>query len=248
MKKIFLNLILTAFLYNCNGQTKDISELKKSVDQSWLAENPLLQKTKASFFTETNHLNFLILDLNFSGKSIPFIWDCDFSVLNFLSKKEFIIEKKNNQFNNQNYITTNIKWIEKINGLLWFEDKIYQSKIDNWHLEDYFDCPGTISFPNLNFEKVFDLKNARTNTKRGLAIIPFTSEIQNIKRNEIELTSGTGKLMKGVGYDLNKDNIIDVFIHYEKLDDEGFTGYKRLYININGNWTCKWVEYYEECI
>ncbi|WP_298311334.1 hypothetical protein [uncultured Aquimarina sp.] len=248
MKKIFINLILIMFLCNCTEQTKSISELKNSVDQSWIKENPSIRQTKRSFFNKTNHSEFLILDLNFSGQSIPFVWDCDFSILNFLTNKEYLIENENHQFNNKNYTTSTIKWTEEISSLLWFREKIHKSKVADWNLENYFDCAGNISFPNLNFEKIFELENARTNLERGLAIIPFTSEIKNIVRNEIELTSETGKLIKGIGYDINDDNITDIFIHYQELDDEGFTGYKRLYVNIDGNWTCKWIEYYEECI
>ncbi|WP_299246230.1 hypothetical protein [uncultured Aquimarina sp.] len=239
---------MITFLSNCTGQTKDVHKLKKSVDQSWIKENPLIQKTKPSFFNEINHSEFLILELNFSGKSIPFVWDCDFSILNFLSNKEYLIENKNHQFNNKNHTISTIKWTDEISSLLWFRDKIHKSKVDNWHLENYFDCEGIISFPNLKFEKIFELKNARTNLEKGIAIIPFTSEIQNIAYSEIELISQTGQLMKGTGYDINEDKVTDIFIHYQELDDEGFTGYKRLYININGNWSCKWIEYYEECI
>ena len=248
MKNVILNFIIILFLSNCNGQTKNVTDLKKSVDQSWKTTNPVIKETKPSFFNETNHSDFLILDLNFSGYSIPFVWDCDFTILDFLSKNEHIIKEENHKFNEKEYTTTHIKWKNDLNGLLWFRDKIYESKIDGWDLENYFDCIGTISFPNIKFEKVIELKNARTNTERGLAIIPFTNKIQHITRNKIELISEGGKLMKGTGYDVNKDNIIDIFIHYQELDDEGFTGYKRLYVNIDGQWTCKWIEYYEECI
>ncbi len=61
------------FLSNCNGQTKNLTDLKQSVDQSWKTTNPVIKETKPSFFNETNHSDFLILDLNFSGYNIAIL-------------------------------------------------------------------------------------------------------------------------------------------------------------------------------
>lgn len=248
MRKEILKFSFILCLSTCTGQKLDLADLKKSVDQSWKTTNPTMQKTKPSFFNEKNHSDFLILELNFGGSSKPFVWDCDFTILDFLSKNEYQIKKENHQFKDIKYSTTTIKWNNDINGLLWFRNEIHKSKIDNWFLGNYFDCVGIISFPMVRFEKIVELENARTNFESGLAIIPFSNEIQNIVRNEIKLYDEGGKLMKGKGYDVNNDNVTDIFIHYQELDEEGFTGYKRLYLNINGNWTCKWIEYYEECI
>lgn len=247
MKKIGITLVFIIITCGCMGQKEDLKSLKQRVDQSWITENPSIGKTQPSFFNQKNHLDFLVSELNFNGKSVPFVWDCDFSILDFLSKKEYKFEEEKHMFNDKEYSEVTIDWIAG-DGLLWFGNKTYKSKIGSWYLAPIYDCVGIIPFPYLTFEKMFELKDARTNSEKGIAIIPYSKEIKNIVRNEVNLFSTEGKLMKGTGYDINEDSIMDVFIHYQNLDDEGFTGYRRLYLNVEGIWLCKWVEYYEECI
>lgn len=224
------------------------SLLEKSVPQDWVRENPKIKKTEPSFFNKENQNKYLIFEINFDGKSIPFSWDCDLSILNHLSKYDINISTEERKFKELIYNETEIKLKENIPTLIWTNEKIFRTKVSEWFLTNYFDCPETISFPSIRFEKIFELENARTNMQKGIAILPFDNSINKISQSEIELLTIENNILKGIGYDINNDKINDIFCFYEELDEEGFTGYKRLYINVNGYWTCKWIEYYEECI
>jgi len=222
--------------------------LEKSVRQDWKKENPKIIKTKPSFFKEENQEKYLIFEINFNGKSFPYSWDCDLSILKHLSKYDKKIVAEERKWREMTHTFTTIEWKEDLSTLIWTKDKVYKTKVTDWNLPNYFDCPGTISFPSLRFEKIFELPNARTNKQKGIGIFPFDKSLSKITETETELFTVKNNILKGLVYDINNDKINDIFIYYQELDEEGFTGYRRLYINVNGIWTCKWIEYYEECI
>ena len=107
------------------------------------------------------------------------------------------------------------------------------------------ECVGTKIFPNLSFKRVAEIPKAMTNNIQGLTILPYNQNIK-IKTSEIVLTTTIGKSIKGTGYDLNKDAIFDVFSYIEEIDET--TTYTRLYINVSGQWKCKWINLNEECL
>jgi hypothetical protein len=139
-----------------------------------------------------------------------------------------------------------LSWKRKIVGLIWLENKIYSSSISNWCFSDETECPNTYIFPTLTFEKIFNVPNALTNNLEGLSIIPYSEVFDTITTQETNIKTSSGKIVTGRGFDLNNDKINDIFLYSEKINDT--TWYTRLYINVNGQWKCKWIELNEECI
>lgn len=230
------------------AQNNIYNELKKSVYSEWITANPKFNKTKPSYFNNVNSEKYFVAPLQISGLNVPFTWDSDLSILKFLTTKDTNFSVKKGVNADKIFQGTKIQWTKPESALIWIQENTYKSAIANWYLFGANDCPGTHLFPLINFEKIFELENARVNRLRGIVIIPFNEEIKKITSSKIELTTVDGSKLKGTGYDINNDNILDVFSYYESLGDEGMTGYRRLYLNINGIWTSKWSEYYEECI
>lgn len=222
-----------------------IDSLKKKVDQKWIKENPSLNPTKSSFFNKENESKYFVGLLQISGQSTPFTWDDNLSLLQFLLTLDNDINIKRGIAADEYFKGIKITWNNKINGLIWFNDKSYKATVDNWHLFGYTECPGTIIFPNLSFQKVEDIPNAITNNIQGLTILPYNENIK-IKSSETSITTESEKKIMGIGYDLDNDAIFDVFSYYEEIDET--TGYTRLYINVSGQWKCKWVYLDETCI
>lgn len=228
-----------------NNQQKLFDSLNKKVDQKWIRENPLLNQTKTSFFNKENESKYLVGLLQISGQNVPFTWDDNLSLLQFLLALDDEINIKQGIVADENFKGTKIIWKKNINGLIWFNDQAYKATVDNWHLSDFTECPETIIFPNLSFKKVLEIPNATTNNIQGLTILPYNENIK-IKSTETVMTTERGKTISGVGYDLNNDGILDIFSYNEEIDET--TNYTRLYINVNGQWKCKWINLDEACI
>ncbi|GAB1308609.1 hypothetical protein KH5_12920 [Urechidicola sp. KH5] len=242
---IILSLLISGA---CFGQQNVYEEISKTVNSDWISTNPDLENTDSSFFNNLSSETSFVVPIKISGLSIPFSWDCDLSILKFLLSQDSNISIKKGKDADSNYLGIKIDWTEKKSSLIYLNNKFYNASIDNWYLFGQTDCPGTILFPVLNFDKLFDVQDARTNNLNGIAIIPYNSNISQIIETETQLLTTDKKEISGTGYDLNSDDILDVFIYYETLDDEGMTGYKRMYLNVDGRWICKWSEYYEECM
>lgn len=228
-----------------NNQQELIDSLKKKIDQKWIRENPSLNPTKSSFFNKDNECKYFVGLLQISGQSVPFTWDDNLSLLQFLLTLDSQINVKQGIAADPNFKGTKIAWDKDINGLIWFNDKSYKATVDNWHLFGFTECPGTIIFPNLSFKKVTEIPNAITNNIQGLTILPYNENFK-IKSSETTITTESGKKIKGIGYDLDNDAIFDVFSYNEEIDET--TGYTRLYINVSGQWKCKWINLDEACI
>lgn len=228
-----------------SSQQEIIDSLKKTIDQKWIRQNPALNTTKSSFFNNNNESKYFVGLLQMSGQSIPFTWDDNLSLLQFLLTLENETNIKHGIAADENFNGTKIAWRKNINALIWFNDKAYKATVDNWHLFGFTECPGTIIFPNLIFKKVIEIPNAITNNILGLTILPYNENIK-IKSTETTMTIESGKTIKGIGYDLNIDAIFDIFSYNEEIDET--TGYTRLYINVNGQWICKWINLDEACL
>jgi hypothetical protein len=248
---VFLLTILTSYGQKPkttkpnNSQLQLIDNLKKEVDQKWIRKNPVLVPTKSSFFNKENEKKYYVGLLQISGHSIPFTWDNNLSLLQFLLTLDNGLNVKHGIAADQNFKGTKISWNKIIKGLIWFNDKTYNATIDNWHLANFTYCPGTIIFPNLSFKKVVEIPNEITNDIQGLTIIPHNKNIK-IKSMQTVIKTESGKSIKGIGYDLNNDSIFDIFSYYEEIYED--TGYTRLYINMDGKWKCKWVNLDEVCV
>jgi hypothetical protein len=249
------SIFLLTVLYACGqkqqtntasiNQQELVDSLKKKVDQKWIIENPSLKPTKSSFFNKNNESKYFVGLLKISGQSVPFTWDDNLSLLNFLLNLENEIKVKHGIDADQNFKGTKIAWDNNISGLIWFNDKAYKATVDNWYLFGFTECPGTIIFPNLSFKKIADIPNAITNNIQGLTILPYDENIK-IKSDETIMTTESGKIIKGIGYDIDNDGIFDIFSYNEDIDET--TGYTRLYINVSGQWKCKWINLDEVCV
>ena len=228
-----------------SNQQETVDSLKKTVDQKWIRQNPTLNKTKSSFFNKDNESKYFVGFLQISGQSVPFTWDDNLSLLQFLLTLDNEINIKRGIAADENFKGTKIAWDRSINGLIWFNDKAYKATVDNWYLFGFTECPGTIIFPNLSFKKVADIPNAITNNINGLTILPYNENFK-IKSTETALTTESGKTIKGIGYDIDNDAVFDIFSYNEEIDET--TNYTRLYLNINGQWKCKWINLDEACI
>ena len=250
-----LTIFLLTVLFACgqkqqttkssNNQQELIDSLKKKIDQKWIIENPSLKPTKSSFFNKDNEGKYFVGILQISGQSVPFTWDDNLSLLQFLLTLDNQINVKHGIAADQYFKGTKIAWDKNMFGLIWFNDKAYKITVDNWYLFGFTECPGTIIFPNLSFKKVGDIPNAITNNIQGLTILPYNENFK-IKSSETTITTKSGKTIKGIGYDLNNDAIFDIFSYNEEIDET--TGYTRLYINVSGQWKCKWIHLDEACI
>lgn len=140
---------------------------------------------------------------------------------------------------------TKIYWRKNISGFIWFNDKEYKATIEDWYLFGFNECIGTLVAPYLSFKKVAEIPNAVTNNIQGLTILPYNESLK-IKSSETKMITDNGKIVEGIGYDLNNDAILDIFSWTEELDET--TSYTRLYMNINGQWKCKWIRLDELCI
>lgn len=228
-----------------DNQQELIDSLKKKVDQKWIRENLSLNPTKSSFFNKENESKYFVGLLQISGQSVPFTWDNNLSLLKFLLTLENKINVKQGIAADQYFKGTKIAWDNDITGLIWFNDKSYKATVDNWHLFGFTECPGTIIFPNLSFKKVTEIPNSITNNIQGLTILPYNENFK-IKSSETTITTESGKTIKGIGYDLDNDAIFDIFSYNEEIDET--TGYTRLYINVSGQWKCKWINLDVACI
>lgn len=145
----------------------------------------------------------------------------------------------------QNLKGIKIAWANNIIGLIWFNYKEYKASVDNWHLFGFTECPGSIIFPLLSFKKIADMPYANTNNIEGLAIVPYHKNFK-IKSFETIMITESGKVIDGIGYDIDNDGVFDIFSYKEDIDET--TGYIRLYINISGKWKCKWINLDEVCV
>ena len=222
-----------------------IDSLTKQVDQKWIRENPSLVPTKSSFFNSDNEQKYFVGLLQISGRSIPFTWDNNLSLLQFLLTWDNEINIKQGTNADSNFKGTKITWNKDISGLIWFNDKTYKATVDNWHLFGFTECPGTIIFPNLSFQKVIEVPNAITNNIQGLTIFPYDEKLK-INQTETTIKITNGKTIKGNAYDIDNDGIFDIFYYEEEIDET--TNYTRLFLNISGQWECKWINLDEACL
>lgn len=243
-------LLTTLFACGQNTQTSQpdhqqnlVESLKNKVDQSWVRENPSLDSTKSSFFKKDNENKYFIGLLELSGDRIPFTVDSNLSLLQFLLTLDNEINVKQGTDADEYYEGTKIVWDKKINALIWYNYQSYGAIVDNYILFDKTECPGII-FPFLKFRRVMENPNAKGNYLPGLAIFPYSDNFK-IKRTETTLTTEKGLNVEGIAYDINKDGIFDIFTFTEEVEELKY--YSRLYINVSGEWKCKWVSYEEVC-
>ncbi|PVH25502.1 hypothetical protein [Sphingobacterium corticibacter] len=222
-----------------------LDSLKKHVDQSWISENPSFQPTQSSFFNKENEKNYYVAGLQISGVGVPFMWDSNLSLLKRLLEADPQIQVKQNADADPMYAGTKVHWNKPISALIWIEGAAQEATVDHWYLISNTDCPGTITFPTISFDKEVAIPAPHENSLDGLTIFPYDDRI-HITSHEIALTTIDNQSMTGIGYDLNDDDILDIFTYTEEINET--TSYIRLYINVNGVWKCTWIHLDEVCI
>lgn len=228
-----------------DNQLEIINNLKKTVNQKWIRQNPELNSTKVSFFNKDNATKYFVCLSQISGQGSPLTWDDDLSFIKFLLDINNKTTVKHGIDADAIYKGTKITWNQKINGLIWFNEKTYKTSVDKWYLFGLNDCVGTIKFPFVSFEKVTEIPNVISNSIQGLIILPYIENIK-IKSAKTLMRAKNGKIYNGIGYDLDKDAIFDIFTYNEIIDET--TSYTRLYLNVAGKWKCKWINLNEECL
>jgi len=244
--------ILTVFLLTTQcffGQHTDnkklYERLRKSIDNEWIKENPVFKTVKSSFFNKDNEDKYYVGLSQFSGLSIPFGWDNNLSFLYYLMTNYPNFSILTGQNADENFKGTKIYWETSINGLIWFNDRSYKATVDNWYLSTQTECPGTIIFPTLSFKKIIDIPNALTNNIQGLMVMPYTDKL-SISASETSMFLDDGTEINGISFDIDNDEVFDIFTYQENIDETTF--YIRLYINVNGEWKCKWISLDETCL
>ncbi|WP_430611761.1 hypothetical protein [Flavobacterium sp. JP2137] len=252
-------LVITAFLlslsYPTLGQRQPINVqhtpktliqgLQKKVDQKWKRKNPSLKSMTSSFFTTDNEHAYYVGLVQLSGQGIPFSWDDDLSMLEFLLQLNPQSKVESGAAADSYFKGTKVAWDQPSNALLWFNDISYKAPVDYWHLMEITECVGTSIFPNVFFKSTDKLTGAESTHTPSLVVLPYHESFK-IKSSNTTLTTGDGKIIKGTGYDLNNDAVFDVFTYVEEIDE--ITSYIRLYINVSGQWICKWVNLNQECV
>lgn len=226
------------------SQQEIIRRLEKGITQKWIRQNPKLNNTQSSFFNKDNEKKYFIGLLELGGGNIPFAWDDNFSLIKFILNLDSDIVIKQGILADKFYKGTKITWKKNINALICVNQKTFKATVENWQLLGVNDCPGTINFPALSLQTMIAIPKQTKNCINGLTILPYDASFV-IKRIETTLTNENGKAIKGIGYDLNNDDIVDIFSYDEGISDTA--SYIRLYINVNGQWKCKWIHLDEEC-
>ncbi len=233
------------------GSTKDhqeiVDSLRRLIDQTWIIPNPELSTTRSSFFNKDNESKYFVGIVELGRGRDPFAWDDNLALLQYLLSRDGDVNIKNGIAADEYNKGTKITWNKSINGLICFNDTAYKATVDHWSLSTVTECRETIIFPLLAFKKVNEIKYPLETVWKiqGLAIFPYNAGI-HVKRTDAVMTAKSGKTIKGIGYDLDKDGIFDVFSYEETIDE--VTEYTRLYINVNGEWKCTWIYLFQECI
>jgi hypothetical protein len=244
MPKKLLILVLLAGIV-CQGQTNIYDILKDSIDNSWIKPSEELTSTKPSYFNSINSQNIFISPLEVSGYGVPFSWDSDLSILKFLSAKDSTIVIKTGKEANSEYLGTKITWNNNKTALLFLDNEINKSFMTDWYLFGRSECPKMHLFPLVNFEELYKSPFPMKNDSKGIVLFPAPPNIKTISESRIKLYSKGGNSLLGTAYDLNNDQIQDVFIYQDSEFDRNGAKQKTLYINLNGTWVRKWNHLYE---
>ncbi len=244
---IFISIIL---LNSVQAQENISQRFQSMVERDWITEPPTFTKTSPSFFDEENFETFYLGELQVSGFNQPFAWDSDLSMLNFISTKLDSSTIFTGAEADPNYLGSKVKWKDELSTLLWFDNVTYQSKLIYWYLIGRSDCVGIRNFPNVKFEQVFEVENPRLNFETGLFIFPFDSSFESISKNKTTLITSQGNTISGDGFDLDNDGVNDAFIYYKTADSNLVlpNTYKRLLVNVEGEWKLKWQHFDEDCL
>jgi len=250
MKHLICTLSFLLISVSLYAQSPLVESFEDSVETNWILENPEFINTQSSFFTQESFKNHSVSLLQISGFNIPFTWDQNLGLLKRISKKYTEHTVYEGEEADPIWMGTRVKWDDEISSLILFDRNTYKTVVDSWYLIGLNDCVGTKTFPTLRFKQQFEIEDPRLNRLTGLVIMPFLEGIQNYEEYETELETASGEFVKGIGYDLNLDRITDIFLYEEYVNSDGYSPdtYKRIYVNVEGEWKVSWFAIYELCI
>jgi hypothetical protein len=257
--KALLLILFLSFSENPIGFIKD----ELSIQSKWKIENPVLTKTEKSLFNNINVKNIFIFPISISTKNEMYFWDCENRILDYMnSSGEYAFSLRKEFAADGKIAFSELIPSNKIDLIVLTNQNIIKSKMTKWRKDNNYECPGNYSFSHWEIDSAqfgykFSEEDIRNLSEKlygnMIGIILFSSCEKGFKigipvANDIEMDLLHGDKILGIGWDLNQDNILDIFTYIEKLSNVTSDRYFRLYLNLNGKWECKWVELIEDCI
>ncbi len=232
-----------------------------------LKNNTKLSKTSKSLFTKENIKEVYAL-LTHIDSTYLYIEDCDYSLLKFLrlkyseQKLPFTIhDSTDNIVNNERL--REIKFDYGVETILYEDNTSFTTKFmyytEYWECSEKFDYAPTYPYAkpiptplrkNYSKKNSSDLAYILSNPIFVFSLIPF-DERQSDKWNgytgksiKANMKSSDGKEIEGRAIDINGDKIPDAFWFIELSDKPIIEWFTRLYLNVDGEWSLVWYNYF----
>lgn len=234
-----------------------------------IKNNPVFKYTKTSLFTNENikDIYFLLTEID---SSKLYIQDCDISLLKFLKLKtstnnlKYAVIDSSVQFVN-NEVMRVIEWKKPVELFLFEGNLSYPTTFSRW--TEFWRCGDKLDYaPAYAFMYPEPTTLVKENTKAYeesiyylltnpilvLSAVPLTESdgewlfALHGKSRKTTLKTKTDKEIAGRSIDLNEDNIPDAFWFIDVLESKKIEWIVRLYLNIEGNWTPVWYQYFNE--
>lgn len=234
-----------------------------------LKNNPKLSKTSKSLFTKDNAKEVYAL-LTHIDSAYLYIEDCDYSLFKFLrlkySEQKFsftIHDSTDNIVNNERL--REIKFDNGVETILYEDNTIFTTKFmdytEYWECSEKFDYAPAYPYAkpiptplrkNYSKKNSLDLAYILSNPIFVFSLIPFY-ERQSDKwkgytgqSKKTKIKSSDGKEIEGRAIDINGDKNPDAFWFVELSDKPIIEWFTRLYLNVDGEWSLVWYNYFRE--
>ena len=234
-----------------------------SIQNDWLLQNPILARSKASFFNAANSKHVIAFPISWAPNFGIYITDCENRILAeaySAGKHSFWLLNEMGPVNGSGYTSLHPYFSTEMTILT--EGAASYGWLSEWRKgkAKETECPGNHTFPtwrirSWDFEEAASKEALRTlhnqyGTMLGVGTFNEYFKEEAIKTPlaaPLKLETLKGMQIQGTGVDLDRDEIPDLFWHIENLPDIT-RRYFRLYMNVGGEWKCTWVELIEDCI
>lgn len=213
-----------------------------------------LESTKPSLFNykEDTHLRLFPIEPSKNGL---IAFDCERKILDYLHNKckLKICEYKTNR-SDQKDICFKLSHQLKVFAVAQNQIKLFSGIVSEWwYKPGQNECPGNELFPLVRIVlNDCAILNCGTEDSLIIGFLGAGKKILNrIKKTEIRVTKNKSLKTEGesnifgTSFDLNGDDIDDIFIFKQQLSE--YKSYIRIYANFNGEWVCNWDGLEEEC-
>jgi hypothetical protein len=241
---------------------------KKYTDTLHVIKNhPKFKGTKKSYFTGDTHNGYYFLTQ--IDSTHLYIEDCDYSLLKFMRLKTKennlgfrVIDSSDNIVNNE--ALRQIRWDEPVEIKMFEDNQVYKTSFatytEYWRCGDKADYASKYPYAvpvetslrkNLSKSKQTSAYDVLTNPLFVFSFIArdkvsdFGDEFR-AKSIKTTLMDSKGNEYTGRSIDLNGDNIPDAFWYTEVIDSPVAIWCARLYLNIDGEWSPVWYNYFKE--